>query len=107
MKNLKAKTVKPEQAYEVYVGGRGTWTWQVLKHYASSEAEAKDPYARVFCNVISPIVGPQGELGDVYLSEIRGSASLVSKWCPTCKQQTVPLVMREGYACSGCANVLP
>lgn len=74
-KNLRAKSVKRENAYEVWQ--RGSWTWYVLKHYQSTEAESKNPYARVFCLVTTPIVGDDGELGDVYLSEIKQNARMI------------------------------
>lgn len=62
------KTVKPEDSKEVYQ--RNGWKWIVLKHYQQPENEAKNPYARVFCQVSSPLC-PEGELGDVYISEIK------------------------------------
>jgi hypothetical protein len=74
VKNLRGKTVKRENAYEVWSSRDGSWKWYVLKHYQSTEAEAKNPYARVFCLVTSPIVGEDGELGDTYLSEIKANA---------------------------------
>jgi hypothetical protein len=75
-KNLCGKTVKPEDAYEVWKNGSG-WTWYVLKKYQSPEQEALNPYARWFCLVKSPFV-PDGELGDTYVRDIKGSARLVS-----------------------------
>jgi hypothetical protein len=85
-KNLCAKTVTRENAYEVWqndkpfmLGGDerylvdvqevGTWTWYVLKKYQSPENEVKNPYARWFCDVVTPIV-PEGEMGDVYVTDI-------------------------------------
>jgi hypothetical protein len=70
-KNLCAKTVKKENAYEVWQAG--SWTWYCLKKYQSPEAEAKNPYARWFCLVVTPIV-PRGELGDVYVKDIKDNA---------------------------------
>lgn len=70
-KNECAKTVTRENAYEVWQAG--TWTWFVKKKYQSPEAEAKNPYARWFCDVVTPMC-PDGELGDVYLSEIKSVA---------------------------------
>jgi hypothetical protein len=74
-KNLRGKTVKRENAYEVW--RRGSWTWYVLKHYQSTEAEEKNPYARVFCLVITPMTGELGDLGDTYLRDIKSAARLV------------------------------
>jgi hypothetical protein len=84
-KNLRGKSIKVdfagkshrENAYEHYASFDGAWHWYVLKHYQSSEAEAKNAYARVFCDVVSPIVGKDGELGDVYLREVKQNAVLV------------------------------
>ena len=78
-KNLCGKTrnvAKGEKPYEVWTNG--SWTWNVLKKYQSDEAAAKNPYARAFCSVVTPIC-PKGELGDVYLSDISRSARLVEK----------------------------
>jgi len=74
MKNLCGKMRKPHEPYEVWTNG--DWTWKVLKKYKSDEAEAKDPYARWFCFVTSPFC-PEGEMGDVYVSEIKSSAHKV------------------------------
>jgi hypothetical protein len=67
-KNLCAKTVKRDQAYEVWQAG--SWTWYVLKKW---QAEDSKPYARWFCDVVTPMC-PDGEMGDVYVSEIKGAA---------------------------------
>jgi hypothetical protein len=68
-KNSCAKTVTRENAYEVWQGG--DWTWYVLKKY---QANDDAPAARWFCCVTSPAVGPRGELGDVYVAEIKNNA---------------------------------
>lgn len=73
-KNLCGKTrntKKGEKPYEIWKAG--TWTWNVLKKY---QADDSAPYARAFCNVVTPIC-PNGELGDVYISEIKAAAVLV------------------------------
>lgn len=69
-KNPCAKTVKPEHAYEVWQSFDGSWTWYVLKKYQLDDTK---PYARAFCSVVTPYV-PEGELGDVYIAEIKGNA---------------------------------
>jgi hypothetical protein len=74
MKNPCAKTVKRENAYEVWQAG--LWTWYVLKKYKSPEAEARDQYARWFCDVVTPAC-PDGELGDVYVSDIKSVATRI------------------------------
>jgi len=68
-KNLCAKTVKRENAYEVWRAG--DWTWYVLKKW---QANDDAPNARWFCNVVTPMVGPDGETGDVYVAEIKRHA---------------------------------
>ena len=77
-KNPCAKTVKPEQAYEVWqveehpaYGGK--WTWYVLKKYQSPEKEASNRYARWFCFVTSPYT-QRGDWGDTYVSDITSIA---------------------------------
>lgn len=70
-KNLCAKTVKRENAYEVWQTPDGSWTWYVLKKW---QADDDKQYARWFCDVTSPFVGEDGELGDVYVSEIKSNA---------------------------------
>lgn len=74
MKNLCGKTVTRENAYEVWQ--HGDWTWYVLKKYQSPEAEAKNEYARWFCDVVTPMV-PDGEMGDVYVKEITSIATKI------------------------------
>jgi hypothetical protein len=71
-KNLRGKTVggypvDNSQAYEVWQAG--SWTWNVLKHYQTTEAEEKNEYAIVYCNVVTPMC-PDGEIGDTYLRDI-------------------------------------
>lgn len=70
-----AKTVQPNNAYEVWQAGG--WTWYVLKKYQSPENEAKNPEARWFCFVTSPLC-PEGEYGDVWVSDITTYARKVS-----------------------------
>ena len=56
--------------YEVWQSLDGSWTWNVLKKW---QADDDKPYARWFCNVVTPIV-PEGEMGDVYVLEIKSNA---------------------------------
>lgn len=71
MKNPCGKTRSKDKPYETW--SNGTWSWHVLKKYKNPEAEAQDPYARWFCFVVTPMC-PHGELGDVYVSEIKSQA---------------------------------
>lgn len=67
MKNLCAKTVTKENAYEVWQSADGTWTWYVLKKWQVDDSK---PGARWFCDVVTPFC-PNGEMGDVYVSDIK------------------------------------
>ena len=74
-KNLFRKTAK-DTPYAVYEDPRTGWRWEVLHTWKSRASEAKDRYARWFCRVKSPFV-PNGEMGDVYRSDILDNAKLV------------------------------
>jgi len=73
MKNECAKTRPADKPYEIWRSANGTWEWHVLKKW---QADDNKPYARWFCLVKTPFV-PEGELGDVYVSEIKSQATLV------------------------------
>jgi hypothetical protein len=60
---------------EIWQTPDGSWTWEVHKKYKKPKGEEKNPYARWFCKVKSPFT-PQGEWGDVYISEIKSVAKL-------------------------------
>lgn len=72
MKNLYAKTRDESNPYEIWKG-TGGWEWLILKKY---QYDDNKPQARAFCKVFSPFC-PDGELGDVYISEIKENAGLV------------------------------
>jgi hypothetical protein len=73
MKNLQGKTVKTENAYEVWQTTDLRWTWYVLKFY-TAEDKRNEPYTRVFCSVRSPFCT---ELGDVYYKDIKQNATKI------------------------------
>lgn len=73
MKNLCAKTVDRAHAYEVWQSLDGSWTWYVLKKW---QVDDNKENARWFCDVVTPIV-PEGEMGDVYVKEIKDNAKRV------------------------------
>lgn len=75
-KNLCAKTRPVSDPYEVWVAG--DWTWSCLKKYQGPEAEAANPYARWFCQVVTPMTGPRGDLGDVYVVDVMRHARRVA-----------------------------
>src|SRR5436305_9744156 len=74
-KNLCAKKMPPEQAYEVYSDGE--WTYFVLKKYQSPEKEKDNPFARWYCMTISPLT-PKGEYGDAYVSTVLQGTHLIA-----------------------------
>lgn len=72
MKNKCLKTRKSDNPYEIWGNSPllPNWTWHVLKKW---QLDDNKPHARWFCLVKSPIV-PEGELGDVYVSDIKVDA---------------------------------
>lgn len=74
MKNGCGKTREVNAPYEIWVNSAG-WEWRVLKKYKNPESEAKDPYARWFCAVKSPMTHDSYDLGDVYVTEIKAQAT--------------------------------
>jgi len=73
--NQRLKQNKPIEVWQSY---DGSWTWEVYRKYQKPEREAENYYARWFCKVKTPIV-PEGEIGDVYVREIKASARLICK----------------------------
>jgi len=71
-KNLCAKTRDKDNPYEIW--SNGSWTWRVLKKW---QVDDNKEYARWFCFVTSPFC-PNGEMGDVYVSEIKSQATKIS-----------------------------
>ena len=72
-KNLCGKMRTKDNPYEVWRSRDGSWTWKVLKKWQANDDK---PYARWFCLVTSPFC-PYGEMGDVYVSDIKSHAVLV------------------------------
>lgn len=66
-KNECGKTRKIDDPYEIWTDG--IMVWKVLKKYQAPLSESKNPYARWFCFVVSQYC-PNGEYGDVYVSNI-------------------------------------
>lgn len=77
-KNPCGKTVRRDQAYEVWQTPDQSWTWYVLKKYQSPQAEAQNRYARWFCEVVTPLC-PDGELGDTYVRDIQSVARCIMR----------------------------
>lgn len=55
MKNLCNKTRPLEKPDEIWQTSDGSWEWRVLKKWQNPENEEKNPYARWFCAVKSPM----------------------------------------------------
>jgi hypothetical protein len=85
MKNECSKTRKVNEPYEIWANSVG-WVWRVLKKYKNPEAESKDPYARWFCAVKSPLTDVSYDLGDVYVSEIKAQARKITILPPVIDQ---------------------
>jgi hypothetical protein len=73
-----SERIKQHTPIEVWESFDGSWTWEIYRKYQKPENEAKNPYARWFCKVLTPIV-PEGEFGDVYVRDIQKYASKISK----------------------------
>jgi len=85
MKNECGKTRGRDNPYEIWVCGE--WEWRVLKKYQSPDNEAKNPYAKWFCAVKSPMTYGSFNLGDVYIKDITN--------IPGIRQVTGPSDMRS------------
>lgn len=72
-----SKSRKANDPCEVWESADGQWKWKVLKKYQKPEQEAKNPYARWFCAVSSPMTYGEDELGDVYVNDIKKYARRV------------------------------
>ena len=93
-----AKTVTPEQAYEVWQSFDGSWTYSVLKKYQSLEKEAQNPYARWYCLTKSPVV-PNGEYGDAYVATVKdGVIEIQGDHCDKVQAKLTELGYRVKHA---------
>lgn len=72
-KNECAKTRPKDKPYEVWQAG--DWKWAVLKKWQTPDKEKGNPFARWFCNVVTPMC-PNGEMGDVYIHEIMAAGAV-------------------------------
>lgn len=71
VKNEQGKMRDVNNPYEVWVCEVIKWYWRVLKKW---QANDNKPYARWFCAVKSPNTFGSYDMGDVYVSEIKGTA---------------------------------
>lgn len=76
MKNAWGKSRKVEAPYaSVKVAD---WEWRVLKAYKSLASELKDPCARWFCAVRSPMTFGSWEYGDTYCRDVPRDIGLLN-----------------------------
>lgn len=74
-KNPCGKSRPVDNPYEIWQAG--DWEWRVLKKYQTPENEAKNPYARWFCAVKSPMTYGSWDMGDTYVNDVKANAVLV------------------------------
>lgn len=65
--------IEQNKPLEVWQTLDGSWRWEV---YKKNQKNDDKPFATWFCKVYSPFV-PNGELGDVYVQEIKEHAMQV------------------------------
>ena len=85
------KTRKASDPWLVVEDGTG-WTWRVLQaHTADPDA----PYASWFCDVSSPYTFGGSDMGDTYVSEVRG---YVTHRDPSVPDEALPRHLRNRTA---------
>ena len=72
MKNTWTKTRKATES-PYYTVTQDGWTWNVRKVWS----DPRKPYARAFCQVITPMTSCGGDLGDTYAADVPG---LIHAW---------------------------
>ena len=71
-----SQRIKRNLPLEVWQSRDGSWTWNVWKKYQQDDDK---PFARWFCTVVTPMTGSHGDMGDVYVKDIKSNAVLVSR----------------------------
>lgn len=69
MPNIWAKTRPVTNPYLEWTTPEG-WMYRVLKAYQTRAKERANPFARLFCQVVTPYTGANGDLGDVYIRDL-------------------------------------
>lgn len=64
------KTASKEAPHAIFHDYRSGFTWRVLKTYQTFTNEKKNPYARWFCAVTSPMTMGTTDMGDCYVRDI-------------------------------------
>lgn len=70
-----SQRIAQHKPIEVWESADGAWRWEV---YKLNTKFTDKPYASAFCKVFSPFV-PEGELGDVYWTDIKQNAHQIFK----------------------------
>ncbi len=74
-KNLQARRVPVNQAYEIWLSNDG-WIYHVLKKY---QVDDRKPFGRWLCCVVSPMTSERGDVGDTYVETVKnGNRRVVS-----------------------------
>ena len=68
--------IKRKLPLQVYAVPDRSWVWMVYRHYQQPKNEAKNPYARVLCDVVSPFMPNGSGARDTYLSSIRSGGGV-------------------------------
>ncbi|MBU2177419.1 MAG: hypothetical protein KJ556_20195 [Gammaproteobacteria bacterium] len=74
--NIYGKTRPLDKPYKIFssqLRPYTDWEWRVLKAYQNPEQEARNPYARWFCAVRSPMTFGSWDYGDTYVADIPGA----------------------------------
>lgn len=67
--NVMNKSRKVDAPYLVVEDFRTGFVYRILKSW---QADPNKPYARWFCDVKSPYTGGGSDMGDTYVSDVRG-----------------------------------
>lgn len=70
VKNECGKARPVNNPYEVWRNNQG-WEWRVLKKW---QVDDNKPYGRWFCAVKSPFTFGSFDMGDVYVTDVKGYA---------------------------------
>lgn len=72
------KTADLESPHATFVNERAGWEWRVLKVYRAAKSDKGDNYARWFLAAKSPHTFGEFEMGDTYINDVAGHATLKS-----------------------------
>jgi hypothetical protein len=70
-----SQRIKQDKPIEIWENAARTWKWKVWRKYQKAANEDKNQYARWFCTVTSPMTYGSGDMGDVYVADIKKYAT--------------------------------